>query len=496
MDDISRELPANTPVIVGIGLCNQKMADASEAQEAIALMVSALRRAALDAGSETLLTDCDAILVPQGMWAYSDPARLIARRVGATRAQTVFAKLGILQQTLLGEASRRIAEREADVIIVAGGEARYRQLMAQINDIEIEDTAQSETPDQVMEPSEEMWLEAESNAGLAMPVGFYALMESARRYARGQDMASHRDDLAKLYSRFADIAIDNPHAWKRQAMPAENIRNPSTKNKMLAFPYTKLHNTSWNVDQASALIFCSAEKAAALGIPREKWIFPRASTQSNHMLCVSARRDLSRSVGALIAGQRVLELAGLDISEIDYIDLYSCFPIAVQCYADALGVTADRDYTFSGGMPFAGGPLNNYVLQTTCLLVELLRSHPGRHGLVSSVSGMLTKQGFGIFSSLPSTNGFVFEDVTQAVAELNQPLEVDADYCGEAVIAACTVLFQEDTPWRLVAICDTANKTRTVAMSEDAGLMANAMIEEYCGRNVSVANGRLSMNGH
>ena len=51
----------------------------------------------------------------------------------------------------------------------------------------------------------------------------------------------------------------------------------------------------------------------------------------------------------------------------------SCFPLAVELYADALGLAETRDLTVTGGMPLAGGPYNNYVLQATCRAAELIR---------------------------------------------------------------------------------------------------------------------------
>jgi acetyl-CoA C-acetyltransferase len=486
-------LAAETPVLVGVGVVEQRMADPLQAREASALMAEAAQRAAQDAGSDRLLTDCDLIMTPQGMWGYSDPGRLVANAIGAGSAQTLFARFGILQQTLMREACRRISESQAEVVMVTGGEARYRQLQAEIKGVEITETPQTSAPDELLEPAEEMWLEAETQAGLGMPVGFYALMETARRHARGLDVETHRDQLAALYARFADIAVTNPHAWKRQAVAAEAIRNASEKNRMLAFPYTKLHNTSWNVDQAAALIFCSAAKAEALGLPRSQWVFPLASVESNHMVSVSQHQDLSRSFGAEIAGQRVLELAGIGVDQLDYVDLYSCFPVAVQLFADALGLKDDQDRTFTGGMPFAGGPLNNYVLQASCRLVELLREKPGSYGLVSSVSGLLTKQGFGIFSRRAPAAGFLWEDVTDEVAQRDPPLEVLNDYAGAARIAAYTVLFQGDAPWRMVAVCDVPESKRAVAYAADPGVMQRAMTEELCGIVVNLRDGQLQL---
>jgi len=84
----------------------------------------------------------------------------------------------------------------------------------------------------------------------------------------------------------------------------------------------------------------------------------------------------------------------------------------MQTYADALGVADGKDYTFTGGIPFADGPLNNYVFHSACRLIELLRNKPNSHGLISSVSGMLTKQGFGIFSTQPGSKPFLSDDVS------------------------------------------------------------------------------------
>src|SRR5215207_4299350 len=104
--------------------------------------------------------------------------------------------------------------------------------------------------------------------------------------------------MAAIYSRFSQIASANPHAWRREPVPPELIRGPSRENPMIAFPYTKLHTSSWNVDQAGALLFCSAGRAASLGIPRSRWIFPLASTESHHMTTLSERADLVRCPGA------------------------------------------------------------------------------------------------------------------------------------------------------------------------------------------------------
>ena len=56
--------------------------------------------------------------------------------------------------------------------------------------------------------------------------------------------------------------------------------------------------------------------------------------------------------------------AGIGIDQIDYIDLYSCFPVAVEIGAEELGLSLDdpRGFTITGGLPYAGGPGNNYAM--------------------------------------------------------------------------------------------------------------------------------------
>jgi len=326
-----------------------------------------------------------------------------------------------------------------------------------------------------------------------MPVGYYAIIESAFRQSMGWGVEEHRDRMAALYERFSEIAVQNPDAWKRERVAAEQIRNASAKNRMLAFPYTKLHNTSWNVDQAAALLFCSAGLASELGIPRERWVFPRAGTESNHMLALSQRPELHRCPGAQLAGRRALALAGVGVDELDLLEMYSCFPIAVESYATEIGIPLDRDLTVTGGMPFAGGPLNNYVLQATARMAMLLRERGQGTGLVTSVSGYLTKQGFGVWSMAPG-EGFGFADVTDEVAALAPARSVSALVDGPVTIRGCTVMYHEDHALCAVAVVDQADGSRSVASSPDAAVIARVESSECCGLGARVEGGQLRLD--
>lgn len=483
----------NTPVLVGVACVQQRFEAAGEGQEPFALMVEALRRAAADAAAPQILEQADRIEVPKGIWNYTDPGRLVANALGAAAAQTVLAEIGILQQTIIDRACSSISAGEAEVVLVTGGEAKYRALRGQITGCEVTETSQTDVlPDITLQPAAELWSEVESAAGLGMPVGYYAIMDSALRCQQGLSVDEHRDQMARMYAGFSSIAAENPDAWSQQPVAAEFIRNASERNKMLAFPYSKLHNSQWNVDQAAGLIFCSVQKARELGISRDKWVFPLAAVESNAMSVMAARKHLHRCYGYHVAGRRVLELAGKSLADIKRMELYSCFPQAVRVQLEEIGLAPDQPLSVTGAMTFAGGPLNNFVLQATVKMTQLLRDSPGETGLVTCVSGMNTKQACALYATQPNPDGWRCADVTAEVQAATQLCELVGGYDGAATIVGYTVLYQGDTAWRGVAVCDLPDGSRTVAYSEQSSILAAMQNTEFCGRQVVVREGQFS----
>ena len=453
-------------------------------------MLEAVAAAGTDSGSAATLTGAQYIAVPRGRWSYANPAGEINRALG-TNAVTVLASVGVLQQTLIGEACARIARGEAHTTLVAGADCGYRLLRAQIAGEPAPERTHDDVPNITLHPKDELRHAVEKRAGFRMPVGLYAIMESAFRARQGWSVSEHRDRLAQLGERFSRVAEQNPHAWSRRVVTAAAIRDPGERNPLQAFPYTRYHCSTWNVDQAAALVFCSAARASELVIDRSRWVYPLASTESNHMVAVSARARLDECIGARIAGLAALEAAELRASDIDLVELYSCFPIAVQAYAIALGLPLARDLTVTGGMPFAGGPYNNYVLQATCRSAELLRAGRGRTALVSSVSGVLTKQGFGVWSNHPAPNEFIHQDLSDAVRAATPTRDVLENYSGPARVAGFTVLHGRGQPPRGAALVDTPEGHRAMATSEDAPLIERMQAEEFVGRQVMIERNAL-----
>ena len=488
----------NTPVIVGIGFHQEKSEDPTKCAEPYQLMVRAVRRAAEDAGSAALLEQIESISVAQGGWEYHNPGKLIGDALSCSSARSILADLGVLQLSLLSELCRAIASGAQHVGVVTGGEAKFRVLRGTLTGQPVVDTEQPENtpPPDIRLTSSDPWCsDLEGRRGLSSPVEFFAIIESALRYRRGVDVERHRDEMAALYSRFSDVAAANPHAWRRESVSADAIRNASPKNTMLAFPYTKRHSTQWNVNQAVAIIVCSAARAAQLGLKDGGSIYPLAAAQSKHVVPLAQQKRLDSHPGTVLSGRRALALAGVTVRDVTAAELYSCFPAAIQSFAQDLQLGETCPWTVTGAMPFAGGPFNSFSLEGVARMVEVLRGdEPARRlerriGLVSNLSGIFGKQACAVFSNAPNAEGYRYEDVTAAVAKRDLPVALNDDYVGPATIVGYTVVFSGALPSHAIAICDTPAAERTVVRSEDGGLLESMMREEFCGRVVQVSAG-------
>lgn len=482
----------NTPVIIGVGFCQEKLDDATASAEPVQLMINAVRDAAGDAGSDAILAQLESISVEQGMWQYRNPGKLIADAVGCPGARSILADLGVLQLTPLFNLFDAIAAGEQQIGVVTGGEAKYRELRAKIAGVAVSNTAQGDDtpPPDVYHPTPDPFAtDVEAQAGIMMPVELFAVIESAIRHSRGLTPDQHRDEIAALYSSFSEIAANNPHAWSRDIVPADEIRNAGGKNAMLAFPYTKKHNSQWNVNQAVAIIVCSYGKARELGLDESRFIYPVSAAQSRHVVCLAQQKQLHSHPGTVLAGQRAYQLAGISHRDIVAADLYSCFPSSVQSFAYDLQLDGVCPWSVTGSMAFAGGPYNHGALDGVARMVEVLRdkeqSQP-QYGLTSNLSGIFGKQAVAILANRPNPQGYAFADITDEVAAVDQPLPVTGDYTGPARIAGYTVVFNKDEPSHAFAYCDTPDGARTVVRNSDKLLLQQMMQEEFVGRTITI----------
>ena len=204
------------------------------------------------------------------------------------------------------------------------------------------------------------------------------------------------------------MAADNPHAWIRTARTPDEIVTPTPANRMVSFPYPKLCTANMQVDQGAAFIVCSVAAARAAGVAEERWVFPLAGADGNDHWFISERPELHRSPAIRLAGAAALQQAGLDIDDIAFVDLYSCFPAVVQMAANELGLAIDdpdRPLTLTGGLTFGGGPGNNYTSHGIARAVGALRGAPGSAALVTGLGWYATKHSIGVYASRPPEHG-------------------------------------------------------------------------------------------
>lgn len=471
--------------------------------DTLGLMIRAAQAAAVDACGDDadaarLLGAVEWIGVPEGTWPAPDPGRLVAERIGAVGARTCRAGVGVLQQDVIARACAAIVAGELDVALVVGGEAKARAQAARRSGVEAIETAQDPDvrPDDPWQPADLGVADLEIIRNSIAPVTSFALIESALRAAAGRSPDEHRAHLGRLWSGFAAVAAELDWAWDRSAPSPATIVTPSSDNRVVADPYTRLLASQWNVDQAAALVLCSSAAADRFGIEPSRRVHPHASVVSNHSVPPPARTDLAASPGAVLAAERVLELTasglGVDsfgIDDVGPIDLYSCFPAAVQLYAAALGLPLDDPsrLTVTGGMTFAGGPLNNYVLGALAELARRLRAAPGTVGLSTSVSGSFVKQGLGTWSTTPPERPFVHADLSAEVAGLDTARPLVAAV-GDGTIVACTVTPDPvtRTVTRVVAVVEGLAGERTIGAVVDEDVAAWAMADEPVGAAASV----------
>jgi acetyl-CoA C-acetyltransferase len=104
-------------------------------------------------------------------------------------------------------------------------------------------------------------------------------------------------------------------------------------------------------------------KARELGIPEHRWVYLHGCADAHDHWYISDRHNFYTSPAMRVVGRETMEMAGRGIEGIDRFDLYSCFPSAVQIACREMGIPQDdpRGLTVTGGLPYFGGPGNNYV---------------------------------------------------------------------------------------------------------------------------------------
>jgi acetyl-CoA C-acetyltransferase len=519
-------LDPTTPVIVGVGQVTDRPdppgdRPLAERPEPIGLMVEAVRSA---------IEDCDDAppggAAPAGhrlahrtqsiraanplSWHYLNPAGAVAEALGIEPTELMVTTTGGNNpQAMVNATALAIGRGQLDVAVLVGADCVYTQEAARRHPDRptlpwTVQAADTERPS-MFGTDRRGTTDAEEERGLDLPIHVFPLFENALRAQAGRPLDEHRLRIGALWSRFSEVAAANPYAWLREPRTAEEIITASDANRMIAYPYTKLLTANMQVDQGAALLICSVAAARAAGVPEDRWVFPLAGADADDHWFLSHRFDFHSSPAIRLAGASTLAAAGATVDDVAHIDLYSCFPSAVEIAAAELGLPDDdpaRPLTVTGGLTFGGGPGNDYGTHAVASMVATLRADPGSLGLVTGLGWYLTKHSVGLYGtdprpdhrsgaeveSLPegtaveSAGGFTWADPQPAVGSLPQ-CPPDADAEGEVTVETYSVSCDRaGVPVRGVVACRTPEGRRAWAEVTDPDHLALLVTEEGCGR--------------
>lgn len=503
---------ASTPILIGGGQFTQRTAREGRIAESlgpIAMMEKAARTALDKTGAAAkLVSAIDTVSVVRFTADSSDvgrapprqfrnPALSLARRLGASPRRTIYTAVGgNTPQWLVNRTAEEIANGHCEVALLAGAEYLASMLGAIKQGIALDWTGGDDgdpgsDPEQIgeMRPGS---TDYERAYGLHFPVNAYPLFENAIRGARGRDIATHMKAMGALFSPFSKVASQNPYAWFPTFRTPEEIVTPSDRNRFVGFPYTKYLNAVIEVDQAAAVIMTSVGKARELGIPQSQWIFLHGCADAAEIWNVSERVNYYSSPAIRMIGKKAFAMAGIAPRDLSLIDLYSCFPSAVELACQELGLAEDdpRGLTVTGGLPYFGGAGNDYVMHSIVTMTDMLRARPGAFGLCTGNGWYVTKHSAGIYSTKPVEGRWAREDPKSYQKEIDaepHPAVVEKPE-GRATIETYTVVTDRKGKRFGIVVGRLADGSRFLANTPDDDATLDWMMrEEMLGRAGTVA---------
>ena len=477
------------PIIVGVGQITNRCQDLRDAKQPIDLMETASRRAEEDAGAGGLLRHVDSVRVVNiTSWPSDDPPVDLAGRLGVPPGERLYTTMGgNTPQWLVSETAEQIAQGNVRLALLVGAEAQHSFRLARKQGERLP-WPERARPRPNIGDTRRGASETELKYGTQMATAAYPLFENAMRAYRGVSLEEHQRFLGDFCARLAAVAGENEHAWFQDGKSAEEIATVLPGNRMICHPYPKFMNSILEVDQGAALLMTSESAARELGIPEDRWVYLWGCGDVHDHWYLTERVNYHSSPAIQIAGRRALGMAGVAIDDIAYFDLYSCFPASVQLGRDALGIAPDdpRPLTVTGGLPYFGGPGNNYVTHAIATMVERLRAEPERLGLVSGLGWYSTKHSVGVYSARRPSHEWARTDpqVDQAEVDAMPHPELVDEPDGVATVETYTVIYnREGAPEQGIVLGRLEDDRRYIAIvpAEDRALLETMTSEEFVG---------------
>jgi acetyl-CoA C-acetyltransferase len=454
-------LDPRTPVVVGVGQASERLGTPGyRGRSPVDLAADAAREALADSGADPVAIAA-AIDTVAGVRQFENSfpraraplgrsdnyPRSVAGRIAATPARAVLeVSGGQAPQHLVNEFARVIAAGDSEVTLIFGSEAisTAEHFAGQQDKPDFAEHAEGSLEDRGYGLSG-MTSRHQAAHGLIGAPSQYALIDNARRARLGQTREEYAAAMGALFAPFTAVAAANPHASAPVERSAAELVTPTEANRPIADPYTRYIVAREKVNQGAAVLLMSVAAARGLGVRQERWVFlpGHADLRERDLM---ERADLSAGPASVLAVRHALEVAGIGPDDLSAIDLYSCFPAPVFNICDGLGLAPDdpRGLTLTGGLPFFGGPGNNYSMHAIAEAVRRARSVPGSYALVGANGGVMTKYSVGVYSTRPA--GWIPDDSADLQAEVDGwPAPDQARVAdGPAVIETYTVRHGRD----------------------------------------------------
>jgi acetyl-CoA C-acetyltransferase len=503
------------PVLVGGAQFTQRTAREGNVKEGlspIAMMEKVARGAFADAG---IKPEADTVAVvrftadspgdqgrlPKRM--FRNPPLSLAKHLGLAPRRTLYtATGGNTPQWLVNRTAEEIARGECGIALLAGAEYIASLLGAMKQGVDLGWTTgpdadpggdTEEIGDQRPGTSE-----YERRYGLHFPVNVYPLFENALRGQAGRSPEQHLKWLGEFFSPFSKVASQNPDAWFPVFRTPGEISTPSQKNRFVGYPYTKYLNAVIEVDQAAAIVMTSVGKARELGIPESKWVYLHGCGDANDIWHVTERVNYFSSPAIREIGRRAFAMAGKTVADLSFIDLYSCFPSAVEIGCKELGIATDdpRGLTITGGLPYFGGAGNDYVMHSIVTMMRKLRANPGAFGLCTGNGWYVTKHSAGIYSTAPKEGHWERYDpktYQQEIDAMTHPQFIEGA-AGRATVETYTVVTdRKGKRFGIVVGRDEQNRRFLANTPDDDATLDFMMREDMLGRAGDVTPGKTNI---
>jgi acetyl-CoA C-acetyltransferase len=489
-----------TPVLVGCGQITQREADPLQALDAMALAADAAKLAAEDAGAGALLLQAlDTIVVVRSFadtsWRFTspfggpaNPPAAVARRIGNGAAKRLVYTWpgGNMPQWSVNRLFEMVTRGEVEAALICGAEALATQRAAKRAGLALDWSEPADESPVHWGVEKRGWSDLEARHRMEGAIFAYPLFENALRGEASRSTDAHRRAMGELFAGFSAVAANNPLADRREPYTAEQIATVDERNPYIGFPYTRLMNANPYIDQSAALILTSVGKARALGIDEDRWVYLHGCADAHDHWHVTDRVNYHTSPAMRVVAREALTMADMDLAGIDRFDIYSCFPSAVRMACSAMGLALDdpRGLTVTGGLPYFGGPGNNYVTHSIAQMMVELRATPGQFGMVTANGNYVTKQSMGIYSTAEPPRAFAPrapEQYQKEVDALPGPSLIECA-SGPATVETYTVMHQRGEPDFAIVIGRQADGQRFIANTPtDRGCLAEIVAAEFLG---------------